>query len=160
MEPYRDEGAQERPLTSPPALSENLQPMTWMDILETGIPEIDADHRGFIDQYETLRLMAVTPLTKVTVCDALQRMLEHSRQHFEREEAVLLRCKFPRYRAHSHAHRQFVTRFEELVERATGADQQGLECFDILGSLRDLLVDLLFRHDLDYKSHIQYSLGR
>jgi len=134
-------------------------PLRWMDILEMGISSIDADHRSFIEQYEMLRL-TLAQLGRESLQAGLRRLLDHCTMHFEREEALLRLSGFPRYVSHLRAHRQFLLRFEELCGRAAHAEETQAAFRAIVGSLRGVLIDLLFRHDLDYKSHVLHSMGR
>jgi hemerythrin len=147
---------------SPPVILEASTPrfIVWMDILETGEPDIDADHRSFIDQYDTLRRMAAEGAAQSAMQEAFNRIIEHCLLHFVREEEVLIQSRFPRYEAHILAHRRFVAQFAELAGRLAEADDAPLEHMAVVCRLGDLLVDLLFRHDLDYKSHILHSKGR
>jgi hypothetical protein len=51
-------------------------------------------------------------------------------------------------------------RFDDLVGFLAGVDGSSPEHRQAAQAMRTTLVDILFRHDLDYKSHLQHVAGR
>lgn len=130
------------------------RPLGWMKTLETGVPEIDEDHRSFIAQYDALTAMVAERASRSAVAAAVRRMTEHCLRHFVREEAVLIQSQFPRLNEHISAHRHFAAQFYELLDRICRANEANLEHLAFVDAIGELLIELLFRHDLDYKSHL------
>jgi hemerythrin len=131
-----------------------------LDALATGVEEIDADHRDLIDRCNALMVMIARRAPGRALHDAARHLAEHCLLHFKREEAILAQSGFPRCEAHIREHRRFGARFNELAARFAKANAQPREHLTIVDRLRYLLIDLLLRHDLDYKSHLDHENGR
>ncbi|GAB2174924.1 bacteriohemerythrin [Dongia sp. agr-C8] len=139
---------------------ETISPITWMDVLETGVAELDAQHRGLINQCNLLiaRMQGSGPWAEVV---AVARELALScHAHFRTEEALLDQHDFPRLDRHKAQHRELERRFNELVGFLSGVDGSSDAHRRAALTVRGTLIDILFRHDLDYKSHLQHATGR
>ena len=134
--------------------------LKMLAILETGVAEIDTDHRDLIDRFNDLTAIAAREVPWRALHAAAHLLAQRCREHFEREEMILARSGFPRCKEHIREHRRFDARFSDLASRLAAPHAQSREHLTIVGGLRDLLVDLLVRHDLDYKSHLQHAIGR
>ena len=80
--------------------------------------------------------------------------------HFKSEEEILDRTEFPRAAAHKLQHRRLQRQLAELTNSLSSVDGSSSEHWRKISSIRETLLELLFRHDLDYKSHLQYSIGQ
>jgi hemerythrin len=132
----------------------------WLEIIETGVQVIDADHRDLIERCDALTVMVANNAPWRALYAAAYHLAERCQQHFEREEAILVWSEFPRCEAHMHEHRRCGTRLQKLVGCIARTNAEPHDHLKIVDGLRDLLVDLLVRHDLDYKSHLQHAIGR
>jgi len=131
----------------------------WMDILETGVPEIDDDHRQLVTAFNGL----VTKSAQEGCQDAIIRgaadIAQLLRKHFAREEAVMRRHRFPRVEAHRKEHILFTTAMEDALQNAHRPAAPETRHLELLERVHFLILDILVRHDLDYKSHLHYELG-
>jgi hemerythrin-like metal-binding protein len=137
-----------------------ISPIVWMDVLETGVQALDEDHRALIGQCNTLTALMEGGGTWNEVVDAARRLAEKCGEHFRSEEAFLDQAEFPRRERHKAQHREMERRFSELVGFLAGVDGSSPEHRKAAQAVRGTLIDILFRHDLDYKSHIQHVAGR
>lgn len=137
-----------------------VAPIAWMDVLETGVPELDEDHRALIDQCNSLTELMGSGGAWSGIVESARRLAQSCADHFRGEEALLDRTEFPRCEQHKAQHRAIERRFDDLIGFLAGVDGSGAEHRKAAGSMRAILVDILFRHDLDYKSHLQQAAGR
>jgi hemerythrin len=142
-----------RAISIPPALE-------MLDALATGVEAIDADHRDLIERCNALTTMVAGQAPWCALHDAARRLAEHCLLHFKREETILAQAGFPRCETHMHEHRRFGAKFSELADRFAEKDVRPQEHLTIVNRLRELLIDLLLRHDLDYKSYLDHAVGR
>jgi hemerythrin len=130
-----------------------------MDVLETGFPELDAEHRGLIDQCNLLIALMQGGGPWAEVVAAARELALRCHAHFRTEEALLDQHDFPRLERHKAQHRELERRFGELIAFLSGVDGSSAEHRKAALAARTTVIDILFRHDLDYKSHLQHATG-
>jgi hemerythrin-like metal-binding protein len=140
--------------------NDGVSPLAWMDVLETGVEDLDADHRALIDQCNTLTGLMETGAAWPEVVVGARNLAQRCVEHFRGEEALLDRTEFPRRELHKAQHRELERRFDDLVGFLETGDGSSAPHRKAARSMRATLVDILFRHDLDYKSHLQQVAGR
>jgi len=133
--------------------------IAWADVLETGIREIDAQHQDLIRQCNALIELIEGGVAWPEVVGAARRLAADCVSHFRDEETVLKKTEFPRLDRHTRQHRNIESEFGALVEFMAGSDGTRPEHRAAASAMRDTLIDVLFRHDLDYKSHLQQAKG-
>jgi hemerythrin-like metal-binding protein len=82
-----------------------------------GYEDIDQDHREFEELVE--KLSAADNVSFATVFDEL---LEHTRQHFERENELMVSSQYPAVGEHRGEHNRVLGEFEQFRKRV----QRGL----------------------------------
>jgi len=132
----------------------------WPEVLETGYPEIDGDHRRLVDECNGLTRLAVDHGSWGEIVKASQTLARDFSAHFRAEEQLLERTAFPRIDAHRAQHHRLEEQLSELTTFLSSVDGSQPEHWKMIKSLRDTLIDVLFRHDLDYKSHLEQAAGR
>jgi hemerythrin len=137
-----------------------MAPIAWMEVLETGVEQLDADHRTLIDQCNSLTELMETENRWPEVVQVAHRLAQSCAAHFRSEEALLEQTEFPRRERHKAQHREMERRFNDLVTFLSGVDGTDPKHREAARAVRNTLVDILFRHDLDYKSHLQQVAGR
>lgn len=136
----------------------SLEHISWMDILETGVPDIDGEHRELIDDFNVMVDLLHSAAQSDHLVTRFEQLLDKLKRHFETEEDVLRQRRFPRLEAHIEEHR----RFEAQLERGLAMTRHFSLSFGstaFLEYLHVMLIDILVRHDLDYKSHILHTTG-
>ena len=66
--------------------------LKMLAILETGVAEIDADHRDLIDRFNDLTAIAAREVPWRALHAAAHLLAQRCREHFEREEMILARA--------------------------------------------------------------------
>jgi hemerythrin-like metal-binding protein len=141
-------------------VEQDAAPIAWTEVLETGVHALDEDHRALIAQCNALSGLMDCGAAWSEVVDSARGLARRCVEHFRSEEAVLDETGFPRRDLHKAQHRAMERRFDDLVGLLAAADGSNAEHRKAVHSLRATLVDILFRHDLDYKSHLQHIAGR
>jgi hemerythrin len=128
-----------RPATGHPLL-------VWKSAFALGDTEIDDEHKHFFEIINWLRssILAGRPVTR----EALDRMGEHARCHFDHEEKCLIAAGCPYLREHRGEHRQFVLSLAHLKSQQTPSPE-GVFCL-----ARDWILDHILNTDRLHKAWI------
>lgn len=89
----------------------------WKRSYETGIPEIDYDHRQLVGIINELYEAMKTGQGCEVINRTIDRLLEYSRRHFASEEGFMRACAYPDTAGHEQSHR-------EMTERIVAMDAQ------------------------------------
>jgi hemerythrin-like metal-binding protein len=105
----------------------------WKRSYETGVPEIDLDHRqlvGVINElYEAMKLGQGHDLASQTI----DRMLGYIGDHFATEEGFMRAYAYPGIAEHEEAHRELTAKVRELdARRRSGTTLPVAEMLTIL----------------------------
>lgn len=134
--------------------------LEWIEVFETGNTEIDVLHRKLIHDCNRLLLLVDNGAGWPRVVAEARRFLEHCVEHFRAEETLLECTKFPRCAEHIAEHRRLEHEMRALVTRMEQVDGS-LKVHRVLPrSLGPALIELMIRHDLDYRSHLLHLQGR
>jgi len=136
--------------------------LPWLDVLETGRDEIDADHRRLIDDTNALLEALAATAPRRELLARLRAMQTACSEHFRREEALLEREGFQNLAAHRDEHRRVEGEIAGLVAQLGGEvpPARTAEAEEAVLAFRILLLEHLLYYDLAYKSYLQNRLGR
>ena len=73
---------------------------------------------------------------------------------------MLAVSRFPRRAAHVAEHRRLEGEMHGLIARMSAVDGSREEHRDYPRAFGPMIVDLIIRHDLDYRSHLLHQQGR
>lgn len=144
---------------STPILDKPMQ-IAWMEVLETGVGELDAWHRQLIHDLNDLLWLSRTCAPWSKVCERAELLAASCIDHFRFEEAIMTDTLFPRRRAHADEHRRIEEHLEVLLVRMRASDGGIPAERARTDQFLPLLVDVMVGHDLDYRSHLLHQLGR
>ncbi len=110
--------------------------LIWRKSYECGHPVIDAQHGRLFDLGNVLINALVQNQPKSSVEPVLDELVEHVRDHFCAEEALLARCGYP-LADHAQVHRALLERAARLRERyhegaVAGGDLVGFIAYDVI----------------------------
>jgi hemerythrin len=134
--------------------------LEWIDSFETGNAEIDALHRTLVKEYNGLLTLIAEDGAWPLIVAETRRLVVDCIEHFRVEDAILRRIGFPRYEAHAAQHRRLEQELRDLIARMERADGSLAEHRELPASLGPVIVDLMIRHDLDYRSYVLHRQGR
>lgn len=77
-----------------------------------GMTEMDLTHLDFIEQVNALEKMKGSEL-----CQSFSELLQHTIDHFQREDALMEDCRFPQIAEHRVEHRKVVAEMERFSDQ-------------------------------------------
>jgi len=137
-----------------------VAPIKWIDAFETGNAEIDDLHRKLVEACNSLQKFLADGAAWSLIVAQTKKLAVDCIEHFQVEQAVLERIDFPRRAAHQVEHGRMEQELRALIARIDEFDGSLNEHRQLPATLIPALIDLMIRHDLDYRSHILYCQGR
>lgn len=131
----------------------------WNDAYALGIPEIDAQHRGFIEMANAFLDLASSGRTDQAALEtALSELVAYGRDHFASEEGYMDRIDFPdgEKQKHLDAHNTFVLRVNELAKRFRRGDPALPR--EIVAFVCDWLVRHIMQTDVKYTQYFRTAI--
>ncbi len=128
--------------------------LTWKEEYSVGIEALDKDHRkllNLINQFQTAALYRTGIEFEQEAFDAL---VEYTRTHFNREEALMEEHGYPDFEAHQDLHRKMITQVEEsMAQHANEGRQVPLE--RTVEFLQDWLLNHINGTDQKYSEFLK-----
>ncbi len=87
----------------------------WSEDFAVGIPEVDKDHQELIEDINGLYEQLGSGRDELTVMDFLTAVYAEAREHFIREEELMLEQDYQDYEDHKAEHERFLERMGELM---------------------------------------------
>jgi hemerythrin len=120
--------------------------LVWSDELNTGIVEIDRQHRRIVDYINRLKEAQLKQDTKM-VADVVAACVDYTLTHFSYEEQLQQEAGYEFLDVHKKVHALFTQRITEYQRRLKADD-------DVVVELHDMLARWLVNHikldDADY----------
>ena len=134
--------------------------LQWIKAFETGSTEIDALHRELVQECNGLLVSVEGGSDWSRILADAGRLVEGCVQHFRHEEDLLAQARFPRSIEHIAEHRRIERELQGLIFQMKMVDGSCEEHSAYPRALGPMLIDLIIRHDLDYRSHLLHQQGR
>lgn len=134
--------------------------LAWIEIFETGVAELDSWHRNLLRDCNDLLKAVDGNALWATVVDKTRHLVTSCIEHFQLEEAIMLQNGFPRREDHAREHRRIADQLRILADSIARADESRKEHRQLPLRFRSILIDMMVRHDSDYRSHLLHQLGR
>lgn len=128
---------------------------TWSKELETGNPQIDAEHKNLIQASNDLLAACAAGQGRTELNKTIDFLQEYTKTHFSHEEALQMRSKYPDYANHKKLHQGFIRTVGDVSAqlKAEGPTVQ------LVGEINKLLGGWLINHikkeDVKVAKHIQ-----
>lgn len=127
----------------------------WNADWNTGIEEIDAQHKRIIHYINQLEQIAETGSAE-DIRVVMNGLIDYTHSHFDYEEELQERAQYPFIKAHKMEHKIFARKVEHLVERADAGENVAPE---LLALLQDWLIHHISEDDQDYVESVQKILA-
>jgi hemerythrin len=99
-----------------------MRVVKWHESLETGDPEVDAQHQALYILVNDLNADSLLRDSRAHASHALARILRYATTHFATEEALMSRSSYPDAERHMSIHREFAEKATQMVaEHDAGA---------------------------------------
>lgn len=126
----------------------------WRDNLSLGVPSIDADHKKLIDMLNCLHFMSIAGDDDDAIGRVLSGLVDYTRVHFRREEALMQAAHYPGFAAHQRLHRELSAKLRSFeTTYANDPDTFDVEAF------YDFVADWLLVHVMTVDMKLKPYLG-
>lgn len=130
-----------------------MQRLEWLKSFETGVPEIDQDHRNLFSL--ATRIGEKVASQDGDFADILAEFIDQAQKHFAREEEILRVAKFPGLKAHKRYHDSLLAKALEL-KAVCDAEEEPKQAGICYSAMVDFLIDDIVRGDSQFKSFLDH----
>lgn len=126
----------------------------WLPVLEMGHEEIDREHREAVEEGNRLVRLLDARDSWAEMLELLRQARDRSARHFDTEDRILERSRYPGADAHRRAHRRILAAFNGILAELETVNDPQSHHWDRAHAPRNLLVDHCLQDDLKFKSHL------
>lgn len=91
----------------------------WNIELETGVDEIDTQHKQLFEQVNLLMQSMAEHNKGIAIEQTLSFLKQYIQEHFTAEEKLQEQSKYPGLLSHKQSHLEFVYNFQNLIQKFT-----------------------------------------
>jgi len=124
----------------------------WEKKYETGIAEVDSQHRMLCDMINRLHDAMIDQKTEKVVDKILIELLNYTEYHFGLEESMLRKARYSQLNEHIQEHTEFIEKIVHFTTEITKG--RVLLSMDIINFLKDWLIGHISGSDMDYVPHL------
>jgi len=124
--------------------------LEWNTELSVHIPEIDAEHRHFIELVNKLNQAIAKRMSLSEVRKRMQDVIDDAVAHFEHEEALFNEWGYPEAQLHAREHAAATKTFSDIVRRIEQSELD-YEWIEAGLQVKHLLIDHLLNEDMKYR---------
>ena len=92
----------------------------WTPLFETGHADIEHDHRRIIEALNDLEAAIIQGEAASRLLELLRFLETYAREHFQREERLMIDLRCRQYGSNCRAHRQLEEKLDEWKKRSEG----------------------------------------
>jgi len=127
----------------------------WSDALSMANPEIDAEHRHFIELVNTLNSAIIDQRhNQADIEHIMNLILEDAIAHFSNEERLFAEKDFPGAQRHTRIHAALISRFRQVLADIHNSGS-GREWVDAGLTIKHLLVNHIVIEDAKYMEYLR-----
>lgn len=127
--------------------------MPWTTELETGIAEIDQQHRWLVDLTNQLhQMLGEDGGNAEALGEVLEQLVDYTMNHFIVEEELFARLGYPESDAHKAQHNVFTERIVELLTQYDAGEIVGEQALTLL---KNWLTNHIVKVDKRYVEHFK-----
>lgn len=132
--------------------------LRWDPCLETGIEEIDWEHRRLLNIANRLLDAMARGKGEAAVRPVFRDLKRHAEEHFGHEESFMREMGYPDATAHSEEHRRMFASLEEFEAALESGDPPGAVQLNAL--LSHWLLDHILKLDKQYAAFSRERAGK
>ncbi len=91
-------------------------PIIWREKLSVGNDLIDQDHKYLICLFNCIEMAKKSPEDIKYLPDFFGQLVDYTKEHFDREERVLLKMEYPGYMEQKMQHQQIIQVLDSTME--------------------------------------------
>ncbi len=115
--------------------------VNWTPDLSVNVPKIDDQHRVWCERVNALYKSVWNGVKISELKEFIGFISDYARLHFTDEEALMIQFEYPNYEKHRSAHRDLMSRVQDLKDRLTGSNIDAELVSDLLNELHSWFVD-------------------
>lgn len=131
--------------------------LEWSETLSVDIPEIDAEHRAFIETVNQLNTVLAARASREEVERIMTALSEDARNHFRHEQRLFQQYGYPQTRQHALIHGQIQRRLLAIAKEFRDAEFDR-EWIALGLEIKHTLVAHLLEEDMKYKAFLSHAL--
>lgn len=126
--------------------------LEWSDALSVCIPEIDAEHRHFIQLVNDFNEAVTTRMSLEVIKDRLQAILEDAAAHFAHEEVLFRKWGYPAAGVHAQRHAQITLALRDILQHSEhgGVEYEWIEAGL---AIKQILIEHILTEDMQYRDY-------
>ncbi len=129
-----------------------MEQIAWLDAYNTGIPEIDNQHRQIVDFVNKL---SAARRDRRAIGEVLDGLVVYSLSHFAFEESLMDEVAYPFAGAHRKIHEMFIKRVDGFQSRFKAGEDVSEEFYLLL---KRWLIQHIQRDDMAYSTAVKAKL--
>jgi hemerythrin len=131
-------------------------PIIWHDKMSAGNDRIDRDHRYLFCLINTIEFALSSDEHSDIVLTTIDQLEYYSKDHFEREETLMLKINYPKYFDQKKEHGLLISQLSEIKDKVIAVqenkDMRGI-IPDLTTLLRNWLLDHVLKDDMMMKPY-------
>lgn len=131
----------------------SMKTFEWSDDLSVGVQEIDDDHKKMIKYYNELFTACMVSMGPAVVLEIVEKLIEYTKGHFQREEALMEKEGYPGLVEQRHEHEELI-RTVENVQKKAQSNQDHKISNDVLGFVESWIRNHILESDLALAKYI------
>ncbi|MBI9069963.1 MAG: hemerythrin family protein [Melioribacteraceae bacterium] len=131
---------------------ENLMTPKWEMKYETGIFEIDLQHKNFLALIKKVELIETGILKQMTIDDVLEEIIFYARFHFRSEENLMKEFNYPELAQHTEKHKLLSN---NLLQEVSNLMVHPDDIAHLHHYLINWLLDHILEEDKKLSSHLK-----
>ena len=141
------------------AAKQHTWKIDWHAQMSVGIPEVDEDHRHFVELVNAFNQSIVNRADLDEVKQGLQLIFDDAREHFAHEEKLFREWRYPDMEDHAREHAQILKALHNIITQSLSYDLYS-EWIEAGMQIKDVLIDHILKEDMKYAGFYRARLGR
>ena len=116
---------------------EDYKSVEWSDSLSVGYPTIDGHHKKLVSITQEIYSLLGQPdyIYRIKIGKVLKKLSDYTIYHFQEEEKIMKKYKYPRLEEHTNIHMFFVEKLNQSLPLiAKGEKEVAIEMYNFLCS--------------------------
>ena len=122
--------------------------MEWQEEWDSGIYQIDQEHRELVQKGTRLINLAEIQSNRELLCEAMSSLQNHISKHFRNEEVILESINYPKLAEHKKIHKNLEEEGDKLRKKLEKEPSNSIEIFHFL--VDRIIVGHLIDYDSDF----------
>lgn len=91
-------------------------PISWLNVYDTNIKNIDEQHRKLVDMINVLETASGKDYEAKSLGELFFKIVDYTKYHFAYEEDLMKSSNYPKLNEHINQHKLFVQKIVEMLE--------------------------------------------